>query len=169
MDAISQLQSRSWPEEGAARVPFWVYSDQNVYDREQERIFSGPNWSYVALEAEIPNPYDFIRANIGDKPVVVTRDGNGSVNVFANHCAHRGIVFCRHARGNAKRFICPYHQWTYDSTGMLVAIPFRRGYKGKGGMDPEFILHPRKRRGRDRTGWLGRQDSNLGMAESKSG
>ncbi len=140
MDAISQLQSRSWPAEGAARVPFWVYSDQNVYDREQERIFSGPNWSYVALEAEIPNPCDFIRANIGDKPVVVTRDGNGSVNVFANHCAHRGIVFCRHARGNAKRFICPYHQWTYDSTGMLVAIPFRRGYKGKGGMDPEFKL-----------------------------
>ena len=140
MDAVTSLQSRTWPAEGAARVPFWVYSNQDVYNREQERIFSGPNWSYVALEAEIPNPYDFIRANIGDKPVVVTRDGNGSVNVFANHCAHRGVVFCRHARGNAKRFICPYHQWTYDSTGMLVAIPFRRGYKGKGGMDPEFKL-----------------------------
>jgi salicylate 5-hydroxylase large subunit len=140
MDAVTGLQSRTWPVEGAARVPFWVYSDQDVYAREQERIFGGPNWSYVALEAEIPNPYDFIRANIGDKPVVVTRDGNGSVNVFANHCAHRGVVFCRHARGNAKRFICPYHQWTYDSTGMLVAIPFRRGYKGKGGMDPEFKL-----------------------------
>jgi salicylate 5-hydroxylase large subunit len=140
MDAITRLQSRTWPAEGAARVPFWVYSDQNVYACEQERIFSGPNWSYVALEAEIPNPFDFIRANIGDKPVVVTRDGNGSVNVFANHCAHRGVVFCRHARGNTKRFICPYHQWTYDSTGMLVGVPFRRGYRGKGGMDPAFKL-----------------------------
>src|SRR5215470_2569929 len=140
MDALTGLQGRTWPVEGAARVPSWVYSDRDVYDREQERIFSGPNWSYVALEAEIPGPYDFVRANIGDKPVVVTRDGNGSVNVFANHCAHRGVVFCRHARGNARRFICPYHQWTYDSTGMLVAIPFRRGYKGKGGMDPQFKL-----------------------------
>jgi hypothetical protein len=28
--------------------------------------------------------------------------------------------------------------------------------------------HTRKQRRRDRTGWLGRQDSNLGMAESKS-
>jgi salicylate 5-hydroxylase large subunit len=56
MDAISQLQNRTWPAEGAARVPFWIYSDKDVYDREQERIFSGPNWSYVALEAEIPNP-----------------------------------------------------------------------------------------------------------------
>ena len=140
VDTVSQLRVRTWPPEGAARVPFWVYSDKDVYDLEQERIFSGPNWSYVALEAEIPNPCDFIRANIGDKPIVVARDGNGSVNVFANHCAHRGVVFCRHPRGNAKRFICPYHQWTYDATGMLVAIPFRRGYKGKGGMDPEFKL-----------------------------
>ena len=140
MDALTRLQDRTWPAEGPARVPFWAYSDQEVYDREQERIFGGPSWSYVALECEIPNPYDFIRATIGDKPVVVTRDGNGSINVFANHCAHRGVVFCRHDRGNAKRFICPYHQWTYDSTGMLVGMPFRRGYKGKGGMDPEFKL-----------------------------
>ena len=85
MDTPTRLHGRTWPVEGAARVPSWVYSDQDVYNREQERIFSGPNWSYVALEAEIPNPYDFVRANIGDKPVVVTRDGNGSVNVFANH------------------------------------------------------------------------------------
>jgi salicylate 5-hydroxylase large subunit len=140
MDTMTRLPSRAWPTEGAARVPFWVYSDRTVYDLEQERIFSGPNWSYVGLEAEIPNRFDYIRSNVGDKPVVVTRDGNGSVNVFANHCAHRGVVFCRHARGNAERFICPYHQWTYDSTGMLVAVPFRRGYKGKGGMDPEFKL-----------------------------
>jgi salicylate 5-hydroxylase large subunit len=83
MDVITRLKSRTWPAEGAARVPFWVYTDQDVYAGEQERIFRGPNWSYVALEAEIPNPYDFIRANIGDKPVVATRDGNGSVNVFA--------------------------------------------------------------------------------------
>src|SRR5260370_16240146 len=108
MDAISQLQSRSWPAEGAARVPFWVYSDQNVYDREQERIFSGPNWSYVALEAEVPNPYDFIRANIGDKPVVVTRDGNASVTVFANHSPPRGILSCPHPPANPKRFTSPY-------------------------------------------------------------
>src|SRR5258708_35467471 len=92
MDAISQLQSRSWPVEGAARVPFWVYSDQNVYDREQERIFNGPNWSYVALEAEIPNPYAFIRANRGDKLQRLTRLGTSMVNVSASHRARRGTV-----------------------------------------------------------------------------
>jgi salicylate 5-hydroxylase large subunit len=140
MDTTTPLQDRTWPAEGPARVPFWAYSDETVYQREQDRIFCGPNWSYVALEAEIPKPFDFIRSNVGDKPVVVTRDANGSVNVFANHCAHRGVVFCRHERGNARSFTCPYHQWTYDSTGMLIGMPFRRGYKGKGGLDPDFKL-----------------------------
>jgi salicylate 5-hydroxylase large subunit len=140
MDALTRLQDRTWPDEGSARVPYWAYNDADVYQREQDRIFCGPNWSYVALEAEIAKPYDFLRATIGDKPIVVTRDGNGSVNVFANRCAHRGVAFCRHDRGNARSFICPYHQWTYDSTGMLTGMPFRRGYKGKGGMDPDFRL-----------------------------
>ena len=140
MDALTRLQERTWPAEGPARVPFWAYSDPEVYQREQDRIFGGPNWSYVALEAEIPNPFDFVRSTVGEKPIVVTRDANGSVNAFANHCAHRGVVFCRHARGNARSFMCPYHQWTYDPTGMLIGMPFRRGHKGKGGMDPGFKL-----------------------------
>ena len=38
---------RIWPGDGAARVPFWVYSDAGVYRREQERIFGGASWSYV--------------------------------------------------------------------------------------------------------------------------
>ena len=42
--------------EGVTRVPFWVYTDPDVYAREQERIFDGPSWSYVGLAAEIPQP-----------------------------------------------------------------------------------------------------------------
>jgi salicylate 5-hydroxylase large subunit len=53
MDAVTELQTRTWPVEGAARVPFWVYGDQDVYEREQERIFGGPNWSYVRRYGEV--------------------------------------------------------------------------------------------------------------------
>ena len=35
------VASRQWPSEGLARVPYWVYSDQELYAREQERIFRG--------------------------------------------------------------------------------------------------------------------------------
>ena len=75
-----------WPEGGLSRVPYWAYSDPEIYKREQERIFCGASWAYVALEAEIPNPGDYKRTFIGDKPVVVTRDEDRAVNVFENRC-----------------------------------------------------------------------------------
>ncbi len=129
-----------WPAGGATRIPAWIYSDGEVYAREQQRIFGGPNWSYAALDAEIPNPGDFVQTHVGERPVVVVRDADGSVNAFANSCAHRGVAFCRQPRGNAQSFTCPYHQWNYDLKGQLTGIPFRRGYKGQGGMSREFKI-----------------------------
>ena len=129
-----------WPEEGNSRIPFWVYSDPRVYEREQERVFGGASYSFVALEADIPNPGDFKHTKIGDRPVVVVRDTDGNVNVLVNRCAHRGTRYCYREHGNAKEFICPYHQWTYDLTGALISVPFRRGVKKQGGMPDDFRL-----------------------------
>ncbi|MGH7090474.1 MAG: aromatic ring-hydroxylating oxygenase subunit alpha, partial [Stellaceae bacterium] len=138
---------RRWPEGGPARVPSWVYTDPEIYAREQERIFGGRTWSYVALEAEIANPGDFITTSVGDRPVVIARGLDGRINVLANRCAHRGVAFCRSDHGNAHSFVCPYHQWTYDLAGRLQSVPFRHGYKGRGGMDADFRLedHPLQR------------------------
>src|SRR5258705_445316 len=44
---------RDWPAEGATRVPYWVYQDEEGYAEEQVRIFRGPTWSYLCLEAEL--------------------------------------------------------------------------------------------------------------------
>lgn len=132
---------RRWPGADYTRVPSWIYSDESIYLREQERIFAGASWSYVALAAEIPNAGDYVRSNVGDKPIVVVRDKDGSVNAFANSCAHRGVAFCTQARGNAPTgFTCPYHQWSYDLKGRVTGIPFRRGYKGQGGMCADFRI-----------------------------
>jgi len=130
----------SWPQEGTRRIPFWIYSDPALYEREQARIFAGNSWSYVGLAAEIPNLGDFKRSHIGDKPVVVVRDRNGDVHVLMNRCAHRGVQFCQHNFGNAAEFMCPYHQWTYDLKGNLVGVPFRRGLRKQGGMPADFAL-----------------------------
>ncbi len=129
---------RRWPEGGLSRVPYWAYSDPEIYRREQERIFCGPSWAYVALEAELPNPGDYKRTFIGEKPVVVTRDESGGINVVENRCAHRGVQFCQKHLGNAAEFMCPYHQWTYDLKGNLIGVPFRRGVKKQGGMPADF-------------------------------
>jgi anthranilate 1,2-dioxygenase large subunit len=127
-----------WPGDDLTRIPDWVYTDQGVYEREVERIFHGRTWNYVALEAEIPNAGDFIRSNVGPTPVVVSRAKDGAVHVFENRCTHRAAEFCRELTGNVKEFVCPYHQWTYDLTGKLQGVPFRRGVAGAGGMPKEF-------------------------------
>jgi anthranilate 1,2-dioxygenase large subunit/terephthalate 1,2-dioxygenase oxygenase component alpha subunit len=126
--------SRAWPAEGLTRIPYWIYSDRDLYEAEQERIFRGPTWTFLCLEAELPSPNSFVASNLGDMPVVVTRDAAGAVHAFENRCAHRGSLLCLKERGEAREIVCVYHNWTYDLTGKLTGVAFRRGIAGKGGM-----------------------------------
>ncbi len=132
---------RAWPVEGATRVPYWVYQDAEVYREEQRRIFHGPTWNYLCLEAELAEPGSFLTTFVGDMPVVVARDprmdGPGALHAFENRCAHRGALICMQARGRAERFNCIYHNWTYDHAGNLTNVAFRKGIAGKGGMPAE--------------------------------
>jgi len=131
-----------------SRIAFRTYTDEALYRRELDRIFYGRHWSYVGLEVEIPNPGDFKTTFVGERAVILVRDHDGAINVVENHCAHRGVRFCQQPFGNAKDFVCPYHQWNYDLKGNLIGLPFRRGVKvveeGKprvnGGMPPDFKL-----------------------------
>jgi salicylate 5-hydroxylase large subunit len=143
MDETPVVFRRSeWKGEGSSRIPFWAYTDDDIYRQELERFFYSGHWCYVALEAEIPNPGDFKRTVIGERSVIVTRAADGEVYAVENVCAHRGVRFCREKFGNRKDFTCPYHQWNYDLKGNLVGVPFRRGVKldGKvhGGMPSDF-------------------------------
>jgi anthranilate 1,2-dioxygenase large subunit/terephthalate 1,2-dioxygenase oxygenase component alpha subunit len=128
------MLERSWPAEGVTRVPYWVYQDEDIYREEQTRIFRGPTWSYLCLEAELPAPKSFVTTFVGDMPVVVTRDASGALHAWENRCAHRGALVCMQPRGTTERFTCIYHNWTYDHAGNLANVAFRRGIAGKGGM-----------------------------------
>ncbi|MGH7045180.1 MAG: aromatic ring-hydroxylating dioxygenase subunit alpha [Stellaceae bacterium] len=131
---------RRWPDAGCSRIPNWVYTDPELFAREQERVFAGASWLYVCLEAELPQPGVFKRTRLGTRDVVAVRDTAGEVCVLVNRCAHRSAQFCAAARGSTKEFVCPYHQWTYDLGGKLIGVPFRRGFRGKGGMPEDFRI-----------------------------
>ena len=128
------MLDRSWPAEGVTRVPYWVYQDEAVYREEQQKIWHGPTWNYLCLEAELAEPKSFITTSVGEMPVVVTRDADGALHAWENRCAHRGALICMQARGKTERFACIYHNWTYDHAGNLATVSFRRGIAGKGGM-----------------------------------
>ena len=126
-----------FPQADGSRVPYRVFSSQEVYEREQERIYRGPTWSFLGLEAEIPAVNDFKATFVGDTPVVVTRTADGFA-CWVNRCAHRGAMVCRQKRGNATSHTCVYHQWSYTCEGDLQGVPFRRGQKGQAGMPKSF-------------------------------
>ncbi|MGH7039866.1 MAG: aromatic ring-hydroxylating oxygenase subunit alpha [Stellaceae bacterium] len=143
----------AWPSNGLSQIPFRLYTDPAQYRLEIERIFKGPAWSFLCLEAEIPQPGDWVTASVGETPVVVARDAAGAIHAFVNRCAHRGNLLCIERRGSAKpgaeRLTCIYHGWSYDLAGRLVSVAFERGVKGQGGMPPEFrkdeVMLPRLR------------------------
>jgi len=130
--------SMTWPAGDLSRVPFAAYHDPAVYEDEQARIFRGPTWNYLALEAELPNPGDFITTTVGDTPVLVGRDEKGVIRAFINRCMHRGMLLKRERCGNAKNHTCIYHQWSYELDGRLIGVPFPRGQNGHGGLPADF-------------------------------
>lgn len=131
-----------WQGDGISRIPFWAYTDHELYKQELERLFYKGHWCYIGLEAEVPNPGDFKRTVIGERSVIMTRDLEGEIHVIENVCAHRGMQFCRKRNGNAKELVCPYHQWNYSLKGDLQGVPFLRGVKRdgqvQGGMPKDF-------------------------------
>ena len=116
-----------------------VYTDPEIFDLEMERIF-GRTWVFLAHESEIKEPGDYKTTTIGRHPVIVTRLEDGGVTALINRCRHRGPVVCRQETGNAKFFRCPYHAWTYNNAGDLVAVPMPQGY-GASFCKEELGLH----------------------------
>jgi len=137
------LDQTSLHPSGAARndltrVPFHVYQDPALPDREQREIFEGPVWNYLCLESDIPNTGDWRTTFVGRMPVVVARTESGTIAAFENRCLHRGALICFDNAGNARDFTCVYHAWRYDLGGNLQSVAFRKGVNGKGGMPDSF-------------------------------
>src|SRR5260221_6170544 len=128
----------TWLEEGSARAPFWVFSDPNIYEEEQEKIFRGKVWHFLCLDVDVSNPGDCRTATVGEIPVIVTRDENGSIHAMVNRCAHKGALVCLKKSDNVKKLTCVYHAWTYNLAGSLESVAFRNGLRGQGGMPEDF-------------------------------
>lgn len=135
---MNQVTRTNRFEENALRVPYEVFTSPGILASEQERIFRGKVWSFVGMEAEVPEPGDYKSTFIGLSPVILTRAEDRSLHVLENRCAHRGAIVCDRKFGNAPTLKCVYHQWDYSLKGDLNGVPFLRGVKGRGGMCAGF-------------------------------
>jgi phenylpropionate dioxygenase-like ring-hydroxylating dioxygenase large terminal subunit len=109
------------------RVHRLIYTDPAIFEAELTNIW-GAVWVYLGHESEIPNNNDFITTRLGLRPIILIRDAAGTIRALFNRCTHRGTTLCRKERGNAHMFTCPYHGWSYLSTGKLRAVPWPDGY-----------------------------------------
>jgi Rieske 2Fe-2S family protein len=119
MTGLDQMRALLAQRRQGYSLPQAFYVDPAVHDFDLQAIFHR-QWIQAGLEAEIPNPGDYITMSIGESPILILRNQDGAIGGFFNTCRHRGAQICTEPRGHARRLVCPYHQWTYDLRGKLL-------------------------------------------------
>lgn len=119
------------PIQLASHAPGYVYSSQEVYEREKRLVFM-KDWLMVGRAEEVQAPGQYFTMDVLGEPVLICRDQKGAVNAFVNACLHRGAEVAS-GSGQARAFVCPYHGWTYDLAGKLRSAP---GMAGVDQFDP---------------------------------
>lgn len=115
-DDLMDLAGRRTPGY-SLEAPFYI--SREVFDLDMAAIFAG-HWLFVALEAELPEPGDFVTVEVGAYSVIVVRDDDEAVRAFHNVCRHRGSRILDDDRGSVGNLVCPYHHWTYGVDGSLL-------------------------------------------------
>ncbi len=104
-------------------LPGRAYTDPAVFAAEQQLLFE-QMWFCAARGSDVPTPGSFRTVQVGTESILITRNRRGEVNAFFNVCRHRGARICTADTGAvARAFQCPYHAWTYDLDGKLIAAP----------------------------------------------
>lgn len=105
-------------------LPPSAYWDPEWYEREMRELFA-KTWNLVAYRTDLAEPGDHLPVTVGNEPILLVHQDDGTIAAFVNMCRHRGMVmFCE--AGRADRLRCMYHGWEYENTGTLVRIPQRR-------------------------------------------
>ena len=113
------------------------YKDESIFDLEKNHIFYD-SWIFIGHESQIPNKGDYFVYKLLEEEIIVLRNKENEVKAFFNVCRHRGSRICLEESGNTSRFSCPYHSWTYNLDGKLLAAKSLRE-----GIDKSTLgLHP---------------------------
>lgn len=110
-----------------------IYTDQEIFDEEREKIFNHVWWNAIH-ESEIPNPGDYrLFQHPGGEPLIIIRGDDHGVRSFYNICPHRGNTLLYTPSGNiGKRLTCIFHAWSFNSRGDCIDITREeQGYQGR--------------------------------------
>jgi phenylpropionate dioxygenase-like ring-hydroxylating dioxygenase large terminal subunit len=101
-------------------LPGRWYTDPRILAADYELVWQR-EWVFAGHECELAEPGAFLTLTVGGCPLVVVRGDDGILRALHNVCRHRGSVICDQPSGLARhRFVCPYHQWSYELDGRLA-------------------------------------------------
>ena len=107
--------------EGIVKSPLSDYTSAELL-AEERNVFFRQTPLFMGLSADLPGNGSYWADSEAGLPILMTRDGEGRFRAFANTCRHRGTQVVPDGRGNRVRFSCPFHAWTYSSSGNLIAV-----------------------------------------------
>ncbi|HSR20518.1 MAG TPA: Rieske (2Fe-2S) protein, partial [Anaerolineales bacterium] len=116
MVQLKQALERRRPGHG---LPRDLYHDPLVYRAEMDFIWRS-GWLFAGHSCQIPKPGNYFLYDVDGDSMIIVRGNDLQVHALYNVCRHRGSIICDAAQGSVKRFVCPYHQWTYDLDGRLL-------------------------------------------------
>jgi phenylpropionate dioxygenase-like ring-hydroxylating dioxygenase large terminal subunit len=110
------------PAEAYTCEEFWEFEKQAIFQRE---------WLCIGHVNEVPNAGDHLPLTVLNEPILIVRDDDGSVRVLSAICQHRGHPLVGGVMDmpppgtclNARRLVCPYHNWVYGLDGRLFGAP----------------------------------------------
>ena len=106
------------------RVPTRNYYGPERWTLEMDRIFRRLPL-VLAFSTELSQPNSYRALEVMGVPILLVRGDDGVLRSFVNMCSHRGAIVVEDGAGVARRFSCPFHAWSYDTSGALVGITDR--------------------------------------------
>ena len=123
------------------RAPVSDFTCPRLLAREQEAFFRDTPLC-MGLSSELPGPDTYWSDSASGIPILMVRNGEGRFQAFANVCRHRGSPLVPEGRGSRARFACPFHAWTYDNDGKLLAVNQGRQFGDVSSMDLGLVALP---------------------------
>ena len=103
-------------------LPAKSYTDQQFWEIECNTVLAN-GWLFVGFVHEFLKSGDAVPISIAGKPILLVKNIKNQITAFHNVCSHRGYKILK-KKCNIKNILrCPYHSWSYNLEGKLVATP----------------------------------------------
>lgn len=105
-------------------LPQHFFVSEEIFARETDRLFHS-GWYCVGRRDQLLGPGQYFLAEVAGESLIVTLGADHHLHAAFNLCRHRGSRLATDSAGEFShcRIRCPYHRWTYDCDGKLLAAP----------------------------------------------